>query len=51
MVEEKEEEEFQYIEMKPVVTSSRIKQGEDMNQEVEDPTREVEVDVEVEVES
>ena len=34
-----------------MVQTSRIKQGEDMNREVEDPTREVEVEVEVEAES
>ena len=34
-----------------VVTISRIKQGEDMNREVEDPTREVEVEVEAESQS
>ena len=31
-----------------MVQTSRIKQGEDMNREVEDPTREVEVEVEAE---
>ena len=29
-----------------MVQTSRIKEGEDMNQEVEDPTREVEEEVE-----
>ena len=37
--------------MKPVVQISKIKQGEDMNREVEDPTREVEVEVEAESQS
>ena len=33
--------------MKLVVQTNRIKQGEDMNREVEDPARAVEVEVEV----
>ena len=37
--------------MKSVVTISRIKQGEDMNREVEDPTRDVEVEVDTESQS
>ena len=34
-----------------MVQTSRIKQGEDMNREVEDPTKEVEVEVEAKSQS